>query len=99
MGIVPFDTLKLAKGLESGGFTAEQATAAVEALADAASSANLATKDDLTISSDRLEMSIDRLAQRIELSEHKMVVRFGGMLVVAVGVLIGVLRYLPPATH
>ena len=49
MAAVPFDTLKLAKGLEEGGFTPEQARAAVAALTDAATSADIATKSDLTL--------------------------------------------------
>lgn len=54
MGTVPSDTLKLAKGLEEGGFTADQARAAVQTLADAASTADLATKADLTILEQRI---------------------------------------------
>ena len=44
---VPFDTLKLAERLQSGGFTPEQARTAAAALAEAVSGAELATKQDL----------------------------------------------------
>ena len=48
MTAVPFDTLALARRLrEKAGFTAEHAEAASEALADAMSGADLATKADL----------------------------------------------------
>jgi len=46
MTAVAFDTLKLARRLESAGFTREQADGAAEALADSLST-ELATKSDL----------------------------------------------------
>ena len=75
MSAVPFDTLKLAKGLEEGGFTQDQARAAVNALADAAAVADYATKTDLA------------------LLEQRLTIRLGGMLVVAVGVILAAFRY------
>jgi hypothetical protein len=47
MAAVPFDTLKLARRLESAGFPPKQAGDTAEALADAMSGAELATKADL----------------------------------------------------
>jgi hypothetical protein len=44
---IAFDTLKFAERLEAGGFTHQQAKAAAEAFADAASQ-DLATRADLT---------------------------------------------------
>ena len=73
MTAVPFDTLKLADRLQSGGFSAEQSRAAAGALAGA----ELATKADLRD------------------LEQRLTIRLGGMLVVAVGVLLAAIRYLP----
>ena len=58
MTAVPFDTLKLAEQLQSGGFTTEQARAAVSALAEAASVAELATKRDLIDLEQRLTIRL-----------------------------------------
>lgn len=44
-----FDTLRLARRLESAGFEPKQAGDMVKAIADAISEANLVTKDDLSI--------------------------------------------------
>ena len=77
MTAVPFDTLKLADRLQSGGFSAEQSRAAASAPADAMAGAELATKADLRD------------------LEQRLTIRLGGMLVVAVGVLLAAIRYLP----
>ena len=78
MTAVPFDTLKLADRLQSGGFTAEQSRAAASALAEAMAVAELATKAYLRD------------------LEQRLTIRLGGMLVVAVGVILAAIRYLPP---
>lgn len=52
--LAPFDTPKLARLLESAGFTRDQATGAAEALADAMHGAEIATKPDL----ERLELRL-----------------------------------------
>jgi hypothetical protein len=77
MAAVPFDTLKLARKLQQASFTPEQAAGAAEALAEAMSGAELATKADLRD------------------LEQRLTIRLGGMLVVAVGVLLAAIRYLP----
>ena len=65
---MPFDTLKLARRLESAGFPAQQAGDMAEAIAEGVS--QLATKADLR-----------------DLDE-RMTIKFGGMIVVAVGVIL-----------
>jgi hypothetical protein len=47
MNAVPFDTLKMAQRLEAAGFAAPQAAGASEALAEAVTGSDLATKRDL----------------------------------------------------
>jgi hypothetical protein len=58
MSALPFDTLKLAERLESGGFTPEQARTAASALAEAASGAELVTKQDLLATEQRLTIRL-----------------------------------------
>ncbi len=65
MGAVPFDTLKLARRLESAGFPPKQAGDTAEALADAMSGAELATTAD--IAAVRTEL----VALRTELGERR----------------------------
>jgi len=65
---MPFDTLKLARRLESAGFPPQQAGDMAEAIAEAVS--QLATKADLRD------------------LERRITIKFGGMIVVAVGVIL-----------
>jgi hypothetical protein len=88
MAAVPFDTLKLARRLESAGFPTKQAGDTAEALADAMSGAELATKADLTAVQTGLRADI-------ELLRRDLTIRLGSMIVVAVGILLAAIRYLP----
>ena len=87
MTAMPFDTLKLARRLESAGFPPQQAGDTAEALAEAFG--ELATKAD--IAALRAELKAD-----IELLRRDITIRRGGMIVVAVGILLAGMRYLPP---
>jgi hypothetical protein len=78
MNAVPFDTLKLADRLQAGGFSAEQARAAASALADVATGAELVTKQYLD--------------ERLVSLEQRLTIRLGGMLVIAVGVILAAVR-------
>ena len=49
MNAIPFDTLKLARGLEAAGMTPTAATGMAGALAEAMTEADVATKADLTL--------------------------------------------------
>ena len=49
MNAVPFDTLKLARGLEAAGMSPVSASTMANALADAMTDADIATKGDLTL--------------------------------------------------
>jgi len=80
-----FDTLKFVETLEAGGFTHAQAKAAAEAFAEATSQ-ELATKAD-----------ISRLETALQLLEQRMTIKLGGMLIVAVGVILAAIRYLSVA--
>lgn len=118
MGAVPFDTLKLARRLESAGFPPKQAGDTAEALAEAMSGAALATTADIgsvrtEIAALRAELKAEIAAVRaelkaeigavraelkaeIELLRRDLTIRLGSMLVVAVGILLAAIRYLPP---
>ena len=106
MPAVPFDTLKLARRLESAGFPPKQAGDTAEALAEAMSGAELATKADIAvlkadIAALRTEFKADIAALRtelkadIELLRRDMTIRLGGMFVVAVTILLAAIRDLP----
>jgi hypothetical protein len=87
---VTFDTLKFVEKLEAGGFTHTQAKAAAEAFAEATSQ-ELATKTDmLAIRSD-----ITLVRSEIRELELRMTVKLGGLMVVATGVILAAIRYLP----
>lgn len=100
MNAVPFDTLKMAQRLEAAGFPATQAAGASEALAEALVGADLATKSDIASLRSELKGELDSkaagLQASIELLRRDMTIKLGGMLVVAVGVMLAGFRYLPP---
>jgi hypothetical protein len=100
MSAVPFDTLKFARHLEASGLAASVANGAAEALADAMTGADLATKDDLaTVRNDlKAEIAATRIELKndIELLRRDITIKFGSMLVIAVGILLAAIRYLPP---
>lgn len=88
MNAVPFDTLKMAQRLEGAGFSGQQAAGAAEPLAEALLGANLATKNDLA--------SVEtRLLGAVELLRRAITIKLGGMMIIAVGVLLAAIRYLP----
>ena len=99
MAAVPFDTLKLARRLESAGFPPKQAGDTAEALAEAMSGAELATKADLAAVQAGLKAEISalraELKTEIELLRRDLTIRLGSMIVVAVGILLAAIRYLP----
>jgi len=83
MNAVPFDTLKMARKLEAAGFPAGQASGAAEAMVDAMTGADLATKADLTLAKADLkseihtlkidlENKIDRLENKIDRVESRL---------------------------
>ena len=83
MGAVPFDTPKLARGLEGTGFAPRQAGDTAEALAEAMSGA------ELTAIADVAELRVAAARPDDPL---------GSMTAVTVGILLAAIRYLP-ASH
>jgi hypothetical protein len=106
MPSLPFDTLKLARRLEEAGFAPKQAGDTAEALAEAFG--ELATKADVAAVHAAVHADIAALKARfdaklaaleagfdakLELLRRDMTIRLGGMLVVAVGVILAAMRY------
>jgi hypothetical protein len=106
MNAVPFDTLKLARDLETAGLTPPVAAGASAALAEALTGADLATKHDVSLLKSDLtalkhELKHDmaaleaRLTGTIELLRRDMIIKLGGMMFVAVGVILTAIRLMP----
>ena len=85
MNAVPFDTLKFAQRLEAVGLSPTAAAGIAEAFAEALTGAELATKLDISM-----------LQHQIELLRRDLTMRLGSMMIVAVGVLLAAMRFLPP---
>lgn len=95
MTAIPFDTLKFVERLEAGGFTHQQARAAAEAFAEATSQ-ELATKADLAAVRGDVAALRTEMLTGFQLLEQRMTIKLGGLIVAATGLLLAVLRYLPP---
>lgn len=100
MNAVPVRHAEVARSLQGAGLFTPVADGAAEALAEALSGAELATKSDIV--SLRTELKGDiaslrtELKGEIELLRRDVTIRLGSMLVVAVGVLLAAICYLPP---
>jgi hypothetical protein len=75
MASITFDTHKFVRKLESAGFTTDQAEAVADAFRDASGEADLATKRD-----------IDDLRRDMREMEQRMIIKLGGLIVLAVTV-------------
>jgi hypothetical protein len=90
-----FDALRFARKLNEAGFTREQAETLAELIRDdvIAGSAKRDAFNDLesriTQQMDRVE---ERMRHRIEQAERSIWIKFGGLLVVAVGALATILK-------
>jgi hypothetical protein len=82
MTAVVFDTLAFAKGAKEAGFTVEQAEYQAEALARIFED-RIATKSD-----------INEIQRDLRDLESRLIIKFGGMLVVAVGILAVLIKIL-----
>lgn len=91
---VAFDTLKFVEKLEAGGFSHAQAKATAEAFADATSQ-ELATKADLKAEIAAVRAEVAGVRAEIELAKRDLKIWFGSVMVVAVGVILAAIRYLP----
>jgi tetrahydromethanopterin S-methyltransferase subunit F len=90
MSVVPFDTLKLARSLrERGSMSAEQAEGITVALAEAFVD-EIATKQDVRL----VQLEVRDLEARMQLLIRDQTIKLGGMLVVAVGAVATLTKFL-----
>ncbi|EAA0619127.1 TPA: DUF1640 domain-containing protein [Shigella flexneri] len=92
MAQVYFDTLKFVETLEAAGMPAAQARAISAAVKDSHEAAEVATKRDLNDVRTELKNDIAALDAKIDKLSLQLTVRFGGMLVVAVGALTAIIK-------
>ncbi len=85
MTVLTFDTLKFARRLKEAGMDARLAEEQAEALAEALETnlENLATKADIA-----------DLRKEMQLMEQRLIIKLGGMLVVAVGMVAALVKLL-----
>jgi hypothetical protein len=96
MNAVPFDTLNFARRLEDAGLAASAAAGASEALAEALTGAELATKGDVVAVKSDISTPRTEVKAEMELLRRDLTIRLGGMMAVAVGVILTAIRLLPP---
>ena len=96
MNAVPFDTLNFARRLEDAGLAASAAAGASEALAEALTGAELATKGDVVAVKSDISTPRTEVKAEMELLRRDLTIRLGGMMAVAVGVILTAIRFLPP---
>jgi|SRR5271165_1028720 len=109
MNAIPFDTLKMARKLEAAGFPGPQAAGAAEAMAEAMSGAELATKADLTheivtLRADlerditametRLSTAITKVGNDVDFLRRDMTIRLGAIVIASTGIVLGAMRYM-----
>ena len=103
MNAVPFDTLKLARDFEVAGMAPPVAAGTAAALADALIGADLVTKSDLDTRLGSFEARLSakfeafeaKFDAKLEILRRDMTIKLGGMLVIAVGVLLAAMRFMP----
>jgi hypothetical protein len=95
------DRLTLARALEEGGIAREAAEHIATEIFDAIHD-NVATKADVAavraeVAAGRVEIAALRteLKGDIALVEHRLITRLGGAIVVAAGIILAAMRYLP----
>lgn len=93
MSAVAFDTLKYAKRLKEAGFTEQQAEALASAQVDLIE-ANLATKSDISELTRAMEALRTELHQGLKDLEYRLTIRLGGMMALAVGVVVTLVKLL-----
>ena len=87
MTVLTFDTHEFVTTLKKAGFVEEQAEAVVNTVKKAQTESDLATKADLNRVANDLRHEMREL-------EHRLTIRLGGMLVIAVGVLAVLIKIL-----
>jgi hypothetical protein len=89
------DRLTLTRALEGSGMQSEAAERIATEIYDAIHD-NVATKADVAAVRADLRELEQRLSARIDLVEHRLITRLGGLVVVVAGLLLAMLHYWPP---
>ncbi|WP_158932308.1 DUF1640 domain-containing protein [Acidisphaera sp. S103] len=104
MNAVRFDTLSMARKLQASGLESAVAAGMVEALVEGLNGGELATTADVArttaaIDSLRIDLKTElatlhtQLKTENELLRREIVIKFGSMMVIGVGVMLTVMRY------
>jgi hypothetical protein len=104
MNAVRFDTLSMARKLQASGLESAVAAGLVEALVEGLNGGELATTADVArttaaIDSLRIDLKTElatlhtQLKTENELLRREIVIKFGSMMVIGVGVMLTVMRY------
>lgn len=94
MSAITFDTLKFVETLKTHGMHEEQAKGVAEAFKDAQGEAELATRRDIDdVRRDMREME-SNLRRDMREMEQRMIIKLGGLMVVAVGVVATLVKLL-----
>jgi hypothetical protein len=105
MNAVPFDTLSMVRRLQASGVESAVAAGMVEALVDGLNGGGLATTADVArttaaIDSLRIDLKTEiaslhtQLKTDNELLRREIIIKFGSMMVIGVGVMLTAMRYL-----
>ena len=91
-----FDTKQTYEAFSGHGFTQEQAEVLTEYLHKnyLTTVANLATKDDLKVLATDLKSLATELRAEIKLSEQRMTIKLGGLLVISIGIMTAIQQLL-----
>lgn len=92
MAQVYFDTLKFVETLEAAGLPAAQARAISAAVKESHEAVDVATKRDLDDVRKELSSQIAEVSKDMEMLRKDITIKFGGMLVIAVGVLAAIIK-------
>jgi len=98
MTTTTFDTLQYAKKLKESGFTEQQAETQAETLKQLADTINnnlsthVATKSDIELLRRDAKADIELLRKDMSSLKNELIIKVGGMLVVAVGVLAAIIK-------
>jgi hypothetical protein len=89
------DRLTLARAFSASEMQQEAAENVATAIFDAIHD-NVATKDDLRAAVGALSSRIDQVEHKLELVEHRLMTRLGGLAAVLAGLIVAALHYWPP---
>ena len=99
MSVLAIDTLRLARKLEAGGFTPQQAAAAAEALGEclANTTSDMATKADSAEARRDIRETALRLESKLQRVKAEILKWMFGAMVAQTGLIVALIKLLPAA--